>query len=74
MNSILPEVGTPFINATQKYLELTEYLQSTKTSALTHSELENFLSGFGAGVNASATGRAFKNERGWGTLAINNWF
>jgi hypothetical protein len=47
MNSILPEVGTPFINATQKYLELTEYLQSTKTSALTHSELENFLSGEG---------------------------
>ena len=47
MESILPELETPFINATEKYLELTKELQSTKTSAMTHSELESFLSGEG---------------------------
>ena len=45
MDNILPEFDTPFIGATEKYIELTEYLQSTKTSAKTHRELESFLSG-----------------------------
>jgi len=44
MNSILPKFDTPFISATEKYLELSEYLQSTKTSTMTISELESFLS------------------------------
>jgi len=52
MDKILSEFESPFINATEKYLELTEYLQSTKALIMTHSELEGFLSGFCAGINA----------------------
>ncbi len=48
MESLLPEIESSFRSATEKYLELTEDLQSTtKTSAMTHSELESFLSGEG---------------------------
>lgn len=43
MNSILPKLESPFISTTEKYLELTEYLQSSKTNK-TISELENLLS------------------------------
>ena len=47
MENILPKIENPFAASTEKYLELTRYLQSAETSVMTHSDLEKFLSGDG---------------------------
>jgi len=47
MENLLPHEESPFTTSTEKYLELTEYLQSATTFSMTHSDLEKFLSGDG---------------------------
>jgi len=47
MESILLKSESPFTTSTEKYLELTRYLQSAETSVMTHSDLEKLLSGEG---------------------------
>jgi len=73
MKSLLPKFDNPFAASTEKYLELTRYLQSAEPSVMTESRLEKFLSGIGAGINASATGRAFFGSRVFRFMEINSW-
>lgn len=47
MENLLTNPQSPFMGSTEKYLELTEHLQSETTFSMTHSESENFLSGAG---------------------------
>jgi len=47
MEKILSKIESPFAGSTEKYFELTKYLQSAETSVMTISDLEKLLSGFG---------------------------
>lgn len=44
MENLLPNTESPFTTSTEKYLELTNYLQSATTFSMTHSDLEQILS------------------------------
>ena len=59
MENLLPNTESPFTNSTEKYLELTEYLQSATTFSMTHSDLEQILFGEGRELIRRLTQRAF---------------